>query len=624
MKVALNERSWNSGKDSASVIISSDSVHIEDFKISSSESMISANGFYTLNGKQDLKIQVGNIRLESIPGTSLLPYAVKGNLKTDLDLKGTATDPILNGRLSVDDLLIDTFEIGSFTSSVVYQDELFSSEFFLNDVAKEIISAKINIPGNLSLKENQFDIYEDSTIYALVKMDQFDSRKVSRFLDLSGMSYQGLLYVNIEAGNTLNDPAIDGKILLSEGGFKYPQYGIDYKNITMDSRIDNSNYYLDDLSISSGKGNIDLKGIAEIRSWLEGEVQSLDFTLTSENFMALNNQGIQAIIDSDLKLRGTPEKPNVNGEVTIVRSMINTDVLASEYGGVSDNAQEPLLVRARKEQIRESGELLTDTLRNAPPSIIKNLKAEVKIDIPRNTWVKGKNMNFELSGSVRLIQEGEQMDLFGAVSIKRGFYKIYGKKLEFEEGVITFTGGKINNPLLNFSIAYKFRDNQQRLRKLTVNVSGRLEKPEMLYAIDGTSISEKEAISYLLFKKDMNQLDSEENASVENSELEMAKSLAINQLTGALQDKLQSALRLDAIEITGEKNWKQAKASIGKYITNKLYLSYEQSFALNKKDKAINPYKVGLEYQFLPWLYFQGTNQSSNSGFDLIMKWSWR
>ncbi|NNC95948.1 MAG: hypothetical protein HKN92_10325, partial [Chitinophagales bacterium] len=31
MKVALNERSWNSGKDSASVIISSDSVHIEDF-----------------------------------------------------------------------------------------------------------------------------------------------------------------------------------------------------------------------------------------------------------------------------------------------------------------------------------------------------------------------------------------------------------------------------------------------------------------------------------------------------------------------------------------------------------------------------------------------------------------
>lgn len=58
---------------------------------------------------------------------------------------------------------------------------------------------------------------------------------------------------------------------------------------------------------------------------------------------------------------------------------------------------------------------------------------------------------------------------------------------------------------------------------------------------------------------------------------------------------------------------------VGKYLTNDLFVSYEQRFdATDQKDIA--KYEVKLEYELFRFLFFQLNNSSNESGFDVILK----
>jgi translocation and assembly module TamB len=58
---------------------------------------------------------------------------------------------------------------------------------------------------------------------------------------------------------------------------------------------------------------------------------------------------------------------------------------------------------------------------------------------------------------------------------------------------------------------------------------------------------------------------------------------------------------------------------VGKYITNDLFVSYEQRFG-ETDEKDISKYEVKLEYELFRFLFFQLNNSSSDSGFDVIIK----
>nr|MDA3954517.1 translocation/assembly module TamB domain-containing protein [Bacteroidales bacterium] len=235
----------------------------------------------------------------------------------------------------------------------------------------------------------------------------------------------------------------------------------------------------------------------------------------------------------------------------------------------------------------------------------------------------GKDMNFELEGSLQALKSSENLDLFGTLKVKKGFYKLYGKNFTFNKGELRFTGGHEINPMVDFSVLYRFRDIEQQLRKLTLNITGRLLQPELEFRLDEKNIEEKDAIAYIVFSKSVNQLSDNQLNKLMSSE-NITLNLALGQISNILKETLPWSTRLDVVEIAGENNWKSSSVTLGKYITNKLYLSYEQSFVLDKKTNSVNTEKYILEYQLFRNLILKATNQSTNSGFDLIFKESWK
>ncbi|MRT93935.1 translocation/assembly module TamB domain-containing protein [Ancylomarina sp. 16SWW S1-10-2] len=617
---------WIGGSDNSFIQFGKDSIVINQLEMTSRESAMRANGIFAFRGNEDLQLELKNLKLIEIPGLSFLPYRFTGNINALLDITGTAEKPVLSGSLNIDKPGIDQLRYSRFQSTINYDDEYLKLVGSLNKNTSPLIFAELKVPVHFSFTDSISINKTSKLLQGNVNINQLELSQFTPFIPLKGIATKGLLSLKMDIANTLNNPKIDGKFKLSKGAVSYKKLGIDYNKIEIRSQLNNNHFYLDSLHLFSGKGNLKMNGYVEFDSLLKGDLTKIDLNLSGENFRAFNSDMLKAVVNANLSVKGYAEHPVLKGKLSILSSTLNTDVFLKEYKGISNDFDQPLLVKAQKdaEEFKLNHIIRKDSNVKNTPDIYKNLKGEFEIEIPRNSWIKGKNMNFELAGKVRAIKEGEQIDFFGDLNIKRGYYKIYGRRLEVEEGTISLTGGQKIDPVVDFKIAYKFRDSENLLRKLNLNVSGRVSQPKVEFYLDDTVIEEKDAISCLLFNKTSSQLDTQETASASSSNVDIAKDLAIGQISNVMKDVLQSSLGLDAIEITGNGSGSQSSVSIGKYITNNLYLNYERTFALDKKDKIVEPEKISMEYQFYRSLFLQATNQSTNSGFDFIIKWTWR
>ncbi|MGE5420446.1 MAG: translocation/assembly module TamB domain-containing protein, partial [Chloroflexota bacterium] len=407
------------------------------------------------------------------------------------------------------------------------------------------------------------------------------------------------------------------------GSFKDDRFGIDYKDIRMFASIDSSTVGIDTMSLRTGKGSLALNGFISLENTDSLMQNDFRMNLKARNFQAVESNSIELNFNSDLDLSGTLGNPGFKGGLVINNSKVNIDYFNEFLAKKNDEPNPPLLIEALRDTIVLSA---ADTAKKGPSfsgtAFYKNLAGEVAIDIPGNTWITGKDMNFELNGLVRAVKASENISLFGDLNVKRGYYKIYGRSFNFEKGKITFTGSSEFNPDVDFEIVYSFRDIEKELKKLRLLITGKLMKPDLRFMLGDEAIEEKDAISYIVFGKSVNQLGEGEREKISGQNVAMGA--AVTQLSSALKGVLQESAGVDVFEVTGGENWKSGNVTIGKYITNNLFLSYERSFDFNKQSKTANTEKIMLEYQLLRNLILKATNQEINSGFDLIWRKTWR
>lgn len=125
-------------------------------------------------------------------------------------------------------------------------------------------------------------------------------------------------------------------------------------------------------------------------------------------------------------------------------------------------------------------------------------------------------------------------------------------------------------------------------------------------------------MSYILFGVAMNELSIAQQENVSGAG-QIAGSAAMSVLSSQLTELLGDKLDVDYIELKGDGDFENATVVVGKYITNDLFVSYEQRFG-ETDEKDISKYEVKLEYELFRFLFFQLNNSSSDSGFDVIIK----
>ena len=620
---------WALQQTPAVIQIDSTSYRIDNFRLATNDSdsaqFIFAEGLITRRGEEDFVLEVGNINLNELAQILEQDFDAQGVLDLNLNVEGTAGAPLVKGDFNVNEAQVNEYSFTNFDGSLNYADQ--KLEFKTLIVPQD--SGKIDITATLPM---QFDLdtmgyyfNPEDSIKANVVIDSF-SLAILETLNLTG-EMKGYLQGNVDVGGTVKNPDPKGNIRLVNASVNIDQYGVEYDEIKLNLKFLKKSVQLDTLHISSEDGSLTGTGSIDFSSvFYKGDVSESQIELDFDRFNLLNHNQFNMQVTGNASLGGEKGHVVYGGDLKIPQAEIYLPAVLSMMGKLNTaEMPEPILVRHAQRMDISLDSLGINKLElpqrdTAGFDYFDELEGQLRIRIPRNTWIKNEDMRIEISGELELIKNEEFFELFGSVEVVRGQYDLLGKTFVIEEGSISFQGGEEMMPRINITAVYTFRNPERAEQELTVKVTGTAEEPEVEFLLDGGSITEGDALSYILFGKSMDALTLSEQQNMENAGGgSLAERAAASVISSQLTDFLGERLNVDYIEVKSEGSFDNASVVVGKYITNDLFVSYEQRFGeVDEKDLA--KYEVTLEYQLLRFLFLELNNSSNDSGFDVIVK----
>ncbi|MGH7451835.1 MAG: translocation/assembly module TamB domain-containing protein, partial [bacterium] len=428
---------------------------------------------------------------------------------------------------------------------------------------------------------------------------------------------KGTLVFDIKLENTLKTPRAKGVMRVIDGAFNVPEYGVNYSDLQLVVSIDSSHIKVNDFRVQSEKGGLKANGEFKYDKGAIGEASG---SLTATDFLALRTRDMEVRLDANINAAGNTEGARYRGDITVDRSRFFLPAL--QQNSVLQLEEETAVLSAPSDSAKAVAAKLEAN--GQMQHWLQNLHGELKIKIPRNTWVRGPELNAEIDGTLDFTQEGaKQFLLFGTLNIIRGNYELFGKRFDISSGQITFQGDPYS-PQFALEAKYVFRapGGDREKKSLEVKISGSLTNPQIQFLRDGEPLDEKNALANLIFGVDFDQLFYSQSKEIET---ELGKSSYTAAATGLisglvsqqLEKSLGRSLNLDVIEFQGASDFSQTSVLVGKYITNDLFISFEQE----PEGRVFS-----LELELFKFLFLQaahGGEENSKTGFDLIWKLDW-
>ena len=197
----------------------------------------------------------------------------------------------------------------------------------------------------------------------------------------------------------------------------------------------------------------------------------------------------------------------------------------------------------------------------------------VDLDLGNNFEVRGQGLQTRLTGNINLRSTPAQPTprVLGEVRTVRGTYRAYGQALNIETGVLRFTG-PYDNPTLDITAV---RPNTTQ--RVGVIISGSAQVPRVRLFSD-PELPDSEKLAWLVLGRPAS------GAGAEAAVLQQAALALLARSGGRLDGGLAGALGLDELSFAGSStnadgSTASAALTLGKRLSNRLYLSYESSLA---------------------------------------------
>ncbi|OZB05535.1 MAG: hypothetical protein B7X54_05120 [Idiomarina sp. 34-48-12] len=366
--------------------------------------------------------------------------------------------------------------------------------------------------------------------------------------DLRYENAHALAQINIK-GNT-SAPNITGSVELAAQEIGFAQSGLlltDVRIAAFDTPNIEDGITLDGQA-QSGQGWISIAGL------LEPLKPELELTIKGEQFRAIQVPTATVDISPDLKITLIDERIDVTGEVKVPFVRIDQPEIAETGVTASSDVE-----------VCQNGEPI-----RAQKTALYSIYADVRVTLGDDIKVSGFGFEGELGGSLRLRETPRRaLTASGNISVNKGFYEIYGQRLEIDRGSLIYSGGPIDNPGLDLRVE---RSSENMLAtedvRVGAQVSGTLQEPDFrLYSTP--AMPDSEVLSYLILGRGSGTA----TAGNENLQLQ-ALILLGSKGTDFIGESLQDTFGFDEFGIDSTMNPNDTSFYIGKYLSPKLYVKY--------------------------------------------------
>ncbi len=182
---------------------------------------------------------------------------------------------------------------------------------------------------------------------------------------------------------------------------------------------------------------------------------------------------------------------------------------------------------------------------------------DIQVDAPNRIFVRGRGLDAELGGSVRLTGTTANVIPVGSFDLIRGRLSLLGKRFEITEGGVALEGALI--PYLHFVATTDTAD-----LSVSIVIDGPAASPRISFT-SAPSLPEEEVVAQLLFGRGLTSL-----SAFQAVQLASAVATLTGRGDGGLVSRLRGGFGLDDLDFqTGEDGNLALKA--GKYLSSNVY-----------------------------------------------------
>ncbi|MCJ8057118.1 translocation/assembly module TamB [Shinella curvata] len=384
-------------------------------------------------------------------------------------------------------------------------------------------------------------------------------------LSAQGFVLTGNANVDIAIGGTAAAPSVTGSITAGGARLVDVRRNLAVENLTIRVTMDGRQAVIETLSgrVSSG-GQLSASGRVGIDP---ASGFPVDVAMQLRDVTYVDGTLVTANVSGDLTLRGPVAGLALGGKVHINRANVTIPqrlpATLSEINIKHRNA--PAEVKRMKADVnRDQGS----------SGATRGIALDLTIEAPGQLFVRGRGINAELGGSLRVTGSSVTPIVSGGFELERGRMEILTRRLDFSSAHIGFAGGLV--PTVNLVAG-----SSAGTTEITVTVAGLASNPTVTFA-SSPSLPQDEILAQLIFNRSMSNLSAVQIAQLASA----ASQLAGGRSTGLL-DSLRSKLGVDDLDITTDAQGRAA-VSAGKYLNDRTYIELKQDPETNGAKAVIN------------------------------------
>ncbi len=472
--------------------------------------------------------------LEDFLGLAGAESPAGGRVTGRVDVAGTAGAPRIDAQVAVDAPRFQELRLDRVDATVAYANDHADGRVQALAGGTPVLVGEGRLPMDLTLASARRRL-PNQPIDFLVRADSLPASLATTLLDgFSGV--RGRLDGQVKVGGTVRAPKFDGEIALRDGAGSFLPSGVTYSGVKGTFRMAGDGAVQVDATAVAGQGTARARGRILVGS--EWSNPRFDLQATLANFLTARRREAEFNASGAVRLGGRYRAPIVTGRLRVDRGVLNVDEVLRQYNilALDDsllfNVVDTSVVSVRKVL---SQEMESDFMRNL-------VVDSFTVDVGQNSWLRGKEMNVEVSGELGLYyrRAADDFRLNGILSAVRGNYVLYGwRRFDVRGGTIEFLGTTAFDPNLDITAVYRTRmgDTGQPLN-VQADVTGTLTYPRIALRSDQSSISQSDLVSYLWFGLPTYRLTPGQNQT-----LQAATGALYSSIQGALSSGLESVGR---------------------------------------------------------------------------------
>ncbi|MBQ0823329.1 translocation/assembly module TamB domain-containing protein [Microvirga sp. HBU67558] len=506
----------------AAITLQNGAVTLSNLVIATDQGRVTVNG--TVADRLDLTVDIRSLPLQ-VADIVVPNLGLAGTVNGNASIGGTVASPTGTYRVTVSGLATaETRRAGLPALTIDAQGRLADQRAGLD--------ARIAIGRGGTLQVSGSVPLSPADELALRVAGRTDLAIANSFLSASGQRLTGAANLDLSIAGTFSNPRIEGSVTLANGSFVDSLQGIQLNGIAGRFVARGQVLSIENLTAQTpAGGSLAARGQVTIdpAAGLPGEIR-----ITGTRAQLVSNETVEASADLDLTLSGPLlSRPRAAGRINIITMNVS----------VPDRLPTTLRPLPGTRHVRPTptaaARLALAKRRQSASARGTPFRAELDLTLTAQNriFVRGRGINAELGGDLRLQGTTQDPIAIGAFELRRGRFDLLGQRLDFTRGRLDFTGDL--TPSLDFLAETQAGDVTAR-----IGVTGPASSPEFTFSSE-PDLPQDEVLSRILFQRPSGGLSA-------GQALQLAQAVA--QLSGGSGndafEQLRRSLGVDSLDIT--------------------------------------------------------------------------